>query len=224
VTVPPANTSSSASPQTQAIEKALIYARASSNIQSTLTRFGIADSKNVAVTAPVIPERIRLLTFDQVRDLEDALIRYRDDLTKELCQCRGLELPAAENVAATRARVMRAIQGGNADSRRAEADTDGTFMSANAEHVTLRGVRFGLETRLEQIDIQLERLKQEFFLKQRLESAVPAPRALPAAYKAVGTAVPDETESVDSAGEEPRAPTTPTVSPPRMLRRLVPKT
>ncbi len=105
-----------------------------------------------------------------MKDTYDAFLQYRGILVHEFARSRGLELAAKANEEHVFAVAMRnakkyKTEATNAEERKAVALTDANYVAANADLVTLKGLRYALEEEVGQLDKTLDRIGRELFYK-----------------------------------------------------------
>ncbi len=174
------SSSSSAAPAPSNAEVAGIYVTVASRVSAVLSTLGVREAPPVKACRPAYPANLRELKLNDVLAVRDAMLIYRSVLVDELCRCRGLELPAKEQVDLLKGRLLKNTAETNADKRKAAVESDNNYIKTNSVYIQYKAIRVALESQLEQIDAELERLRDECFYKQRqLPSMVPTPRALP---------------------------------------------
>lgn len=158
--------------------------------------------------------------MDALKDLYDSFLSYRGILVHEFARSRGLELGAKANEEHVFALAMRnakkfRTEATNAEERKAVVLTDPSYVAANAQLVTLKGLRYALEEEVDQIDKTLDRIGRELFYKTGgagggPERAPTSEHTMRAAYKATSrlteTAPTPEESPEPAAVEGPRRP------------------
>lgn len=213
--MPTANSNSSVAPPSPSnAEVAGIYLGVVQSVAAVLNILGVREAPPARVTRPAYPADLRKMQLADVLAVRDAMLIYRSILVDELCRCRGLELPSKEQVDMLKGRLMKNSVETNADRRKAAVEADNNYIKTNSIYVQYKAVRVALESQLEQIDAELERLRDECFYKQRqLPSVTPTPRALPPQTPRPITAVTQQ-----ATEQLPPAVTTPPVRPVPLLR------
>lgn len=194
------------------------YAAAAERVQRILTKLGVPDNPNTNASSPILTINIRELSVDALKDLYDSFLVYRGILVHEFARSRGLELAAKANEEHVFAVAMRnakkfKTEATNAEERKAVALTDASYVAANAELVTLKGLRYALEEEVGQLDKTLDRIGRELFYKtggmgggnDRTPTSEPTMRA---AYRATSriVEVAPKTEEPAVQAETPRRP------------------
>ena len=148
------------------------YPKVHNALKGFLNDFGIGTTQ-VIPPAPKRSAPLTSLSVEEILALRDALLLFRSALVNELCMCRAAEIPAEAQAKLIWAKQMRAKQadGSNAETRKALVETDPGYISANSDYLLLRSTRLALDGKLEQIDLELEAVRDAYFLKSRYAGA-----------------------------------------------------